>query len=63
MSTPVPTRHLLSPFIDSSGAYSDDAYTMTVNVNSVQDSPTGDNEEVTTDEDTDYTFAESDFTL
>ena len=49
--------------LDSSGAYSDDTYTMTINVNSVQDSPTGGNEEVATDEDTDYTFAESDFTF
>ena len=48
---------------DSSGALSDDTYTMTVNVNSVPDNPTGANGAVTTDEDADYTFNVNNFTF
>ena len=49
--------------IDSSGAYSDDTYTMTVNVSPVNDKPTGSDGEVTTDENVDYTFKMDDFTF
>ena len=40
---------------------SDDAYTMTIDVDAVNDAPSASDNTVTTDEDTTYTFAASDF--
>ena len=48
---------------DNSGAYSDDTYTMTINVTAGNDNPTGGNNDVTTDENVSYTFAVEDFTF
>ena len=44
------------------GEESVDTYTMTIDVNPVNDLPEGDNESVTTDEDVPHTFQDTDFT-
>ena len=47
--------------INDGTADSSSTYTMTVNVDAVNDAPTSTNNTVTTDEDTDYTFSTDDF--
>ena len=47
--------------VNDGTADSADAYTMTVDVTAVDDAPTAEDNTVTTDEDTDYTFNLSDF--
>ncbi|RLD60286.1 MAG: hypothetical protein DRJ01_09910, partial [Bacteroidetes bacterium] len=47
---------------DDLGVYSEEAYTMTINVTAVNDAPEGANDVVTTSEDVDITFATADFT-
>ncbi|MGB0389256.1 MAG: Ig-like domain-containing protein, partial [Ardenticatenaceae bacterium] len=48
---------------DSSGAFSANDYTMTINVTARNDAPTGGDDAVTTNEDAAYTYRESDFTF
>jgi hypothetical protein len=48
---------------DAGGATSASAYTITFDVDAVNDAPTSDNDTVTIDEDTSYTFSASDFAI